>query len=304
VSRGLVALAGETEIALLALTVEYAPARFARHVLRVDEPETLADFYAEHFGLVRRSGEPARRVVLCAGRQEEVALELRRGVRGRYPGPRFDHQEGYWKIGFSVPALDAFRRRLVSAGVEVGSPVRFEDVGYLCHLRDPEGYPIELLECGESVERDAVTNRAVLAHVTLRIRDPEASIRFYCEGLGLRLLSRQPIRRHGFTLYFLAATTEASPEADLESARNREWLWRRPHTCLELQHFWGEKRPRRPYRLFDAEPRGFWGLGFEVRDLERLLRDVGEKSIALEEQSSGEVLVRDPDGYLVRCVLV
>ena len=41
-----------------------------------------------------------------------------------------------------------------------------------------------------------------------------------------------------------------------------------------------------------------------MRDLERLLRDVGEKSIALEEQSSGEVLVRDPDGYLVRCVLV
>lgn len=53
----------------------------------------------------------------------------------------------------------------------------------------------------------------------------------------MKLLSIQPVTQYGFTLYFLAYTSESPPDDDLEAVQNREWLWQRPYTMLELQHF-------------------------------------------------------------------
>eukprot|EP00122_Pirum_gemmata_P011149 Pgem_evm1s10322 len=51
----------------------------------------------------------------------------------------------------------------------------------------------------------------------------------------MKLLSIQPVRQYGFVLYFLAYTNESPPKTDLEAVENREWLWQRPYTVLELQ---------------------------------------------------------------------
>ena len=56
----------------------------------------------------------------------------------------------------------------------------------------------------------------------------------------MKLLSIQPVKRYNFTLYFLAFTEEDPPILeDLEAVENREWLWQRPYSTLELQHRWG-----------------------------------------------------------------
>ena len=48
--------------------------------------------------------------------------------------------------------------------------------------------------------------------------------------------SVQDISAYGFVLYFLAFTSEDPPcPYDLASVRNREWLWQRPYTTLEIQ---------------------------------------------------------------------
>lgn len=52
----------------------------------------------------------------------------------------------------------------------------------------------------------------------------------------MSLLSIQPVLQYNFTLLFLAFTTERPPHEDLEAVENREWLWQRPYTTLELQH--------------------------------------------------------------------
>ena len=67
-------------------------------------------------------------------------------------------------------------------------------------------------------------------HTMVRVRDLDETLRFYCEGLGLRETRRKEVPKGRFTLVFLAApeTPEAEleltwnwdPEEDMGSARN------------------------------------------------------------------------------------
>ncbi len=56
-------------------------------------------------------------------------------------------------------------------------------------------------------------------HTMVRVRDLDASLRFYCDGLGLREVRRQENPRGRFTLVFLSAPE--SPDAELELT----WNW-------------------------------------------------------------------------------
>ncbi len=55
-------------------------------------------------------------------------------------------------------------------------------------------------------------------HTMIRVRDLDASLRFFCEGLGLRESRRMEVEAGRFTLIFLAA--EESPEAEVELTYN------------------------------------------------------------------------------------
>ena len=55
-------------------------------------------------------------------------------------------------------------------------------------------------------------------HTMVRVRDLDASLRFYCDGLGLREVRRKDFPEHRFTLVFLAAPK--SPEAEIELTWN------------------------------------------------------------------------------------
>lgn len=55
-------------------------------------------------------------------------------------------------------------------------------------------------------------------HSMVRVRDLDASLRFYCEGLGLREVRRKDVPEGKYTLVFLAAPE--SPEAEIELTHN------------------------------------------------------------------------------------
>jgi lactoylglutathione lyase len=55
-------------------------------------------------------------------------------------------------------------------------------------------------------------------HSMVRVRDLEASLRFYREGLGLREVRRKEVPEGKYTLVFLAAPD--SPEAEIELTYN------------------------------------------------------------------------------------
>jgi len=55
-------------------------------------------------------------------------------------------------------------------------------------------------------------------HSMVRVRDLDASLRFYCEGLGLKEVRRKDNAQGKFTLVFLAAPD--SPDAEIELTYN------------------------------------------------------------------------------------
>ena len=196
--------------------------------LRVRKP-TVVEFYQKILGFHRRDGN----LLFFPG--QSTALKVRQSYD--CPKTTASPTDGFWKLGITVPDLDETYRKLHEAGVEISKPSQFRDIGYLAHLRDPEGLTWELLahKFHGVPNPDELCFR--LGQVTLRINDPQKSIPFY-QTLGLKLLSVQPVEPYRFTLYFLAETDEAPPNPNLESVENREWLWQRPYTTLELQHVW------------------------------------------------------------------
>ena len=55
-------------------------------------------------------------------------------------------------------------------------------------------------------------------HTMVRVRDLDASLRFYCDGLGLREVRRREVPQGKYTLAFLSAP--GSPEAEIELTYN------------------------------------------------------------------------------------
>ncbi len=257
------------------------PAQLSANILRVRNIDRSIAFYRDLLGMFEISGSGSEITQMSYGGAS--GLELRRGGGEGVFGAEPD--DGYWKIGITLADVDLARAQLVAAGIEVSVPRQFLDIGYLCHLTDPDGFVIELLqhrfaENHVPIDPDPdfpLGQSATLGQVTLRVRDIDASLSFYRDRLGMTLLSRQEVADHRFTLYFLAATDERPPDPDIDAVSNREWLWQRPYTTLELQHRWDE--PEYFQTGVDAGG-GFWGVAFTA--------DVS----AIEE-------TRDPDGYRV-----
>jgi len=148
----------------------------------------------------------------------------------------------YWKIGITVQNLGIAVRHLQAAGVAVSEPQQFRDIGYLAHFKDPNGLIIELLQCGfKGNEREissghAIGSQATIAHLSLRVVNLCVAHTYLTKTLGMRLISIQPVDDLEFCLYFYTWSEEQTPVPRLNAVANREWLWSRSYTMIELQH--------------------------------------------------------------------
>lgn len=209
--------------------------------------------------------------------------------------------------------MDTARSHLISHGVHVTQPRQFRDIGYLCHLNDPFGYSVELLQrdfqhnfCSERIKSFlnptfALRQQTHVGQITLRVSDIEKSLRFYESSLGMKLLSRQNIPDM-FDLYFLACTDEKPPSDNVNDVEIREWLWKRPYTTLELQ-YWTVKRCKFNNPDLDRHS-GFGALVFTVdtprfEELKTNLNAVEDVSQKYPEYKSSVLQCIDPDGTRV-----
>ncbi len=148
----------------------------------------------------------------------------------------------YWKIALAVPNIDLACQQLQKNGVDVGAPHQFQDVGYLAHFTDPEGYTIELIDHWFEGHRPKLPVNSDLfgcgAHFNLlTLRATEIGpIQKLCRDIGMKPLAIQIVKGRGFTLHFFAFTSEQPPYPDLHAVENRPWLYQRPYTVLEIQH--------------------------------------------------------------------
>ena len=186
----------------------------------------------------------------CVGYGGEQAKLLFPQAKGKYiPEP----SDLYWKITLAVPNIELACQQLKELGVDVGAPRQFLDVGYLAHFTDPEGFTIELIEHwfqgqrgDEHINPDLLGGGAHLNLLTLRANSI-GNIITLCESWGMKQLCIQTLESHGFTLYFFAFTSDSPPSLDLYAVENREWLYQRKYTVLEVQYLHKEVEIQRPH---------------------------------------------------------
>lgn len=207
------------------------------HDLRVRDLSGISDFFCRLLGM--QVFEEDTKTLRVGYHPESCHIVFRKTNVSAYCTQPNDF---YWKIGITLPDLDASVAFLRESGVEVSDPVQFRDIGYMSKITDPSGFVIELLQHGfegnakPTVSGNPVGEMAALAHITLRVTDIAEAKDFFGDRLGMRLMSVQPVSDYWFCLYFYTWSDEDLPETELESVKNREWLWARPYTFIELQH--------------------------------------------------------------------
>jgi lactoylglutathione lyase len=124
-----------------------------------------------------------------------------------------------------------------------------------------------------------------LLHTMLRVGDLEASIRFYCEVLGMKLIRRDDFPDGRFTLAFVGYGDESD------------------HTVIELTHNWDTSA----YTIGDAY--GHIALG--VNDIYATCAEItakGGKVIrapgAMKHGNTVIAFVEDPTGYKVELIQI
>lgn len=121
--------------------------QLARVILRVRSPETLARFYVDKLGMTVRDTQGEAVVVGYSG--DDASIQLCRATSPTLP---YEHSKTdcYWKIGITLPNVDYAHRKLTQ-DTDTNSlcdtqPHQLGEIGYMCHLKDPEGFTIELLQ--------------------------------------------------------------------------------------------------------------------------------------------------------------
>ncbi|MBY0415257.1 MAG: lactoylglutathione lyase [Bdellovibrionales bacterium] len=149
---------------------------------------------------------------------------------------------------------------------------------------------------------DPSTQDFIFNHTMLRVRDPEVSLKFYTEVLGMKLLRKSDYNEWKFSLYFLGMVKD---EKDMPTT-NKQVAGR--SGVLELTHNHGtENSIETPYHNGNTEPRGFGHICFSVPDIqsacERFIRLGVPFQKKLGEGGMKDIaFIKDPDHYWIEII--
>ena len=118
-------------------------------------------------------------------------------------------------------------------------------------------------------------------HSMVRVRDLDASLRFFCEGLGLREIRRMDSEKGRFTLVFLAAP------GDVELAEDRDG------PMVELTYNWDDE----DY----GGARNFGHLAYRVDDIYAACQRLMDMGVTINRppRDGHMAFVRSPDGISI-----
>ena len=148
------------------------------------------------------------------------------------------------------------------------------------------------------------TEGFVFNQTMLRIRDPQASLAFYTDVLGMTLIQKLDFPDAEFSLYFLGyVRNEDEPVPNDRTARTAYAF--RQKAILELTHNWGtETDPAFRHHNGNVEPRGFGHIGIAVSDVDAAcawFETLGVTFVKRPEEGimKGLAFIADPDGYWI-----
>ncbi len=144
----------------------------------------------------------------------------------------------------------------------------------------------------------------VMNQTMLRIRDPQVSVAFYRDVLGMSLLDRYDFESMQFTLYFMGYLAPGETIPDDAGAR-AEWVFGRP-ALVELTHNWGTEKDAAfaGYHNGNSDPRGFGHIGISVPDVDAACARFERHGVEFvkrpdDGKMKGIAFIKDPDGYWI-----
>lgn len=150
------------------------------------------------------------------------------------------------------------------------------------------------------------TKGYVFNHTMMRIKDPKASLEFYTNVLGMKLVRKLDFAEWKFSLFFLAYVPggETVPS---ENEANAKYTFGR-QAVLELTHNWGtEEQEKTPYHNGNTEPRGFGHICISVPNIQEACARFERMGVRFQKKL-GEggmkniAFIKDPDDYWVEIV--
>jgi len=263
-------------------------------LFHVKSPTKLASWYERVLGMsVNQISEDT---VDCQYQSQDLKLQLRKGGEAAQAGG----MSVYWKIGIGLEDVALGRKKIIEKGTQVSEPHQFHEIGFLCHLKDEAGNSLELLQDAFEKNFVAPAERPEMAlgqpgkigQITIRSSNIEKTLALYEKALGMKMLSIQEVAQYGFTLYFLAYTDETPPNAgNLEAVENREWLWQRPYTTLEIQY-------KNGFELAGLNETA--GVGEMELTMSSDPRDkLRDNNISFKEEGNGGLMLKDHDGFKI-----
>ncbi|MEX1146754.1 MAG: lactoylglutathione lyase [Sphingomonadales bacterium] len=152
---------------------------------------------------------------------------------------------------------------------------------------------------------DPATRDFVFNQTMLRVKDPEQSVAFYTDVLGMSLLKRFDFPEMTFSLYFMAyVRPDDEPVPDGEDAR-AVYTFRQKAT-LELTHNWGSESDDdfAGYHNGNSDPRGFGHIGISVPDVYDACARFEKMGVEFvkrpdDGKMKGLAFIKDPDGYWI-----
>ncbi|KAH7334368.1 Glyoxalase/Bleomycin resistance protein/Dihydroxybiphenyl dioxygenase [Rhizoctonia solani] len=152
--------------------------------------------------------------------------------------------------------------------------------------------------------RTAETTSFKFNHTMIRVKDPQASLKFYEDVLGMELISKSEFS--DFTLYFLGydhSDGKATAEEKTSGRFAREGV-------LELTHNHGTETDSnfQGYASGNTEPgKGFGHIAIAVDDVEKACERFEKLGVNFKKRpSDGKMrhiaFILDPDGYWIEIV--
>ncbi|KAJ3354941.1 Lactoylglutathione lyase [Entophlyctis luteolus] len=151
------------------------------------------------------------------------------------------------------------------------------------------------------------SQKVTFNHVCVRIKDPEKSLHFYRDILGMKVIHSFGSEKGKFSNYFLGFNI---PDEILNGTEEEKLLYRN-HTSglLELTHNWGtEELPDFQYTGHKNEPgNGYAHICLVVDDINAYCEYLEGESVPFRKKLTEGVMrniafVLDPDGYSVELI--
>ncbi|MFW2176398.1 MULTISPECIES: lactoylglutathione lyase [unclassified Moraxella] len=152
------------------------------------------------------------------------------------------------------------------------------------------------------------TQNFTFNHTMLRVKDPQISLKFYQDILGMTLLHKKSYPNAEFDLYFLAKLTDSElANLPTDEAKRAEFTFSQ-RGILELTHNYGtENQADFSYHNGNSDPRGFGHICFSVPNLEQAVAWFDQNHVTFQKRPEDGSMkniafIKDPDGYWIEIV--